>query len=86
MRTILVFAGSEGRYSTNTNASRLKELRDELLEQKIVEYSGGRYTFAQDYTSNSPSTAANFFLGGFNNGWNYWKVEAGQTINDALRK
>ena len=80
-----VFTGSEVRYSTSPNAGSLKELREELLEQEIVEYNGGRYIFAQDYTFNSPSTATDFLLGGSNNGWNYWKVESGQTINETLR-
>lgn len=84
--SLTVFAGSEVRYSTSPNAGSLKELRDELLDQEIVEYNGGRYIFAQDYTFNSPSTATDFLLGGSNNGWNYWKVETGQTINEALRK
>ena len=84
--SLTVFAGSEVRYSTSPNAGSLKELRDELLDQEIVEYNGGRYIFAQDYTFNSPSTATDFLLGGSNNGWNYWKVESGQTINETLRK
>lgn len=84
--SLTVFSGSEVRYTTSPNSSSLKELRDELLDQEIIEYSGGRYIFAQNYTFNSPSTATDFILGGSNNGWNYWKVETGQTINEALRK
>lgn len=84
--SLKVFAGSEVRYTTSPNASSLKELRDELLEQEIVENNGGRYVFTQDYTFSSPSSATDFLLGGSNNGWNYWKVETGQTINEALRK
>lgn len=83
--SLTVFAGSEVRYKTKPNASRLQELREELLEQEIIEYSGGRYVFSQDYTFNSPSAATDFLLGGSNNGWNYWKVDTGQTINEALR-
>lgn len=62
--SLTVFAGSEVRYSTRPNAGSLKELRDELLDQEIVEYNGGRNIFAQDYTFNSPSTATDFLLGG----------------------
>lgn len=83
--TLTVFAGSEVRYSTNPNASSLKELRDELLEQEIIEYQGGHYIFTQDYTFNAPSTATDFLLGGSNNGWDFWKVDNGQTIKEALR-
>lgn len=84
--SLTVFSGSEVRYTTSPNSSSLKELRDELLEQEITECRGGRYIFAQDYTFNSPSTATDFLLGGSNNGWNYWKVETGQTINEVLRR
>jgi hypothetical protein len=84
--SLTVFAGSEVRYSTKPNASSLKDLRDELIEQEIIEFSAARYVFTQDYTFNSPSAATDFLLGGSNNGWNYWKVESGQTINETLRK
>lgn len=83
--SLTVFAGSEVRYSISPYSGYLKELREELLEQEIVEYSGGRYIFAQNYTFKTPSAATDFLLGGSNSGWNYWKVDSGQTINEALR-
>lgn len=84
-KTLIVFAGSEIRYSTSPNSTKLQELREDLLEQEIVEYKSGRYLFVQDYTFNSPSAATDFILGGSNNGWNYWKDENGKIINDSLR-
>jgi len=60
--SLTVFTGSEVRYSTSPNAGSLKELREELLEQEIVEHNGGSYMFAQDYTFNLPSTATDFLL------------------------
>ena len=58
----------EQKYSTSPNARSLKELRDELLGQEIVEYRGGRYVFAQNYTFNFHIRATDFLLGGSNNG------------------
>ena len=84
-KTLIVFAGSEIRYSTSPNSTKLQELREDLLEQEIVEYKSGRHLFVQDYTFNSPSAATDFILGGSNNGWNYWKDENGKIINDSLR-
>lgn len=83
--TLTVFAGSEVRYSTSPNSSSLKELREELLDQEIVEYRGGHYIFTQDYTFNAPSSATDFLLGGSNNGWDFWRVDNGLTIKEALR-
>jgi hypothetical protein len=83
--SLTVFTGSEIRYSTAPSSSKLKELREDLLEQEIIEYKNGRYLFAQDYAFGSPSGATDFILGGSNNGWNYWKDDNGQIINDSLR-
>lgn len=84
--SLTVFADSEIRFSTLPHSAGLKELRETLLEQEVVAIRYGRYVFTQDYTFNSPSGATDFILGGSNNGWNYWKDENGNTINDTLRK
>lgn len=83
--SLIVYPGSEVRFTTSPKSNRLNELRDELLDQEIIECNGGRYLFTQEYQFKSPSAATDFLLGGSNNGWEYWKIETGQTINESLR-
>lgn len=83
---VTIYAGSIVRYLTSPNGSYLKDLREDLLEKEIIMCENGIYKFTQEYTFNSPSAAADFIIGGSNNGWDYWKDIKGQSINDALRK
>ena len=83
--SLTVFAGSEIRVFTLPNSNSLKELRDDFIEENIIELENEKYILKQDYTFNSPSSATDFVLGGSNNGWNYWKDENGVIINDSLR-
>ena len=84
--SLTVFSESEVKYSTPPYSQRMKELREDLLEQEVVEFKHGRYIFTEDYTFNSPSAATDFILGGSNNGWEYWKDENGVVIKESLRK
>lgn len=84
--SLTVYADSQVFYDTAPSAESLKEMRDDFLEQEIIIQKDGGYVFAQSHTFGSPSTAADFIIGGSNNGWNYWKDSAGVVINDSLRK
>jgi len=83
---VTVYADGIVRYSTPPSSSLLKELREDLLEKEIVTLENGVHKFSQDYIFNSPSAAADFILGGSNNGWDSWKDSNGEKINNALRK
>jgi Domain of unknown function (DUF4357) len=39
-----------------------------------------------DYTFKSPSAASDYCTGNNTNGWDYWKDEKGQSLNDVIRK
>lgn len=84
--TLTVFSGSEVKYSTLPYSTKMKELREDLLEEEIVAFKHGRYIFSEDYTFNSPSAATDFILGGSNNGWDYWRDENGNVIKESLRR
>lgn len=82
---VTIFADSIVRYDTAPNLQSLRELRDELIEKEIIACDNGVYKFTQDYTFNSPSGAADFIIGGSNNGWDCFKDNNGAVINDSLR-
>lgn len=83
--SVVVYADSQVRYDTEPKEKALKEMRDDLLEREIVIQKDGKYVFSQNYTFNAPSTAADFIIGGSNNGWDYWRDSDGVAINDSLR-
>lgn len=82
---VTVFANSNIRYQTLPTSKSLIELREELLEKEFAIEENGVCKFLEDYIFNSPSTAAGFIFGGSNNGWDYWKNDAGIRINDCMR-
>lgn len=84
--SVTVYVDSQVFYNTEPSSDSLKELRADLLDSEVVIQKDGSYMFTQSYTFNSPSAAADFILGGSNNGWNYWKDSLGNPINDSLRK
>jgi hypothetical protein len=58
----------------------LSNLRKVLVEQGVLEDDGDTYRLSQDYTFNSPSTAAGVLLGRPANGRVDWKDAAGRTL------
>lgn len=60
----------------------LAELRKSLLEQGVLEAAGAGYRLTQDYTFNSPSTAAGVLLGRSANGRVEWKDAKGRTLKE----
>lgn len=83
--SLTVYADSQIKFDVLPSADSLRELRDDLIEQDIVEYKNGEYVFVQSYTFNSPSAATDFIIGGSNNGWQYWKDKNTNIIGDSLR-
>lgn len=64
----------------------LIELRQKLIQNKILIEKDKEYIFTQDYIFNSPSAAAGFVLGRSVNGWINWKNKNGKTLDDLKRK
>ena len=60
----------------------LKELRRALLAQGVFVDEGTHYRLTQDYTFNSPSTAAGVLLGRSANGRTEWKDAQGRTLKE----
>jgi hypothetical protein len=60
----------------------LVELRRSLVQQGVLQSDGEGYRVTQDYTFNSPSTAAGVLLGRSSNGRVEWKDARGRTLKD----
>ena len=60
----------------------LSELRQSLLAQGVLEPAGAGYRLTQDYTFNSPSTAAGVLLGRSANGRVEWKDAKGRALKE----
>ena len=60
----------------------VKELRRALLTQGVFVDEGTHYRLTQDYTFNSPSTAAAVMLGRTANGRTEWKDAQGRTLKE----
>ncbi|MCD7936897.1 MAG: GIY-YIG nuclease family protein [Tannerellaceae bacterium] len=62
-----------------------KEKREKLLQELAVK-KGDEWMLDSDQTFSSPSTAADFCIGGSINGWIAWKDKKGQTLDEVYRK
>jgi hypothetical protein len=62
--------------------SFLSDLRQTLLAQGVLKEAGTVYQLTQDYTFNSPSTAAGVLLGRSANGRAEWKDARGRTLKE----
>ena len=60
----------------------MSDLRRTLLENGVLEEDGDVLRLSQDYTFNSPSTAAGVLLGRPTNGRVEWKGENGKTLKE----
>jgi len=58
------------------------DLRMDLISNGVLLRDGDMYTFTQDYTFSSPSTAAAIVLGRSANGRVEWKDLSGKTLKD----
>lgn len=71
---------------TFTISPGVHQMRDALLTNGILKAENGILLFVEDYTFNSPSTAAAVVLGRSANGWIEWKDKNGLTLTDKFRK
>lgn len=61
-----------------------REKRDRIIGE-CTTTADNRLVLNVDKTFNSPSGACDFCIGSSNNGWDIWKNEKGQTLNDVYR-
>jgi uncharacterized protein with ParB-like and HNH nuclease domain len=62
------------------------ELREELRESNGIFLKAGKYLLREDITFDSPSTAAEFVLGGSKNGWDYWRRASDEKTLSSIKK
>ena len=61
---------------------QIKQMRAALIGNGVLKLVSGSYTFTQDYTFSSPSTAAGVVQGGAANGRMAWKTQDGKTLKE----
>ena len=81
-----VLEGSEINLAKPAYNERFNMQRDELLKKGAIAQEGERYILKVTLEFNSPSSAANFVIGGSNNGWTEWKDASGKTLDEVYRK
>lgn len=84
---LLVFKGSKAQPDeVKSIIPSITTLRKALLEKGILKADNGVLLFAENYTFNSPSTAAMVVMGRTANGWIEWKDKNGQTLDEKYRQ
>jgi hypothetical protein len=79
----VVLAGSQVSKDTVPSAHRyLVTMRQSLIERGIILPDGEAFKMGQDYTFDSPSTAAGVLLGRSSNGRVEWKDMEGRTLKE----
>ena len=77
----VVRTGSQAvKSETKSIHAYLSDMRRSLVEQGVFVDNGHYYEMTQDYTFNSPSTAAGVVLGRAANGRTEWKTSDGRTL------
>ena len=82
--SVTVYADSQVRYDLSSY-DYVMDLRADLLENEIIIEKNGMYVFSQNYTFDTPSSSADFIIGGTYNGWQYWKDRSGVSIGNRFR-
>lgn len=84
---LVVHKGSQAAMDTVPSCHLyLKQLREALLQNGVLKKKGDSLVFTQDYSFESPSTAASIVLGRAANGRVEWKTPAGITLKDVQEK
>lgn len=84
----VVLAGSRCRREVVPSAQDtfVTTKREQLLANGILEDEGNHLVFTEDCPFKSPSGAAMVVLGRMANGWNEWKNEIGQSLDQIRQK
>lgn len=84
---LVVFEGSTARFDTTPSVpDTVKQRRQNLLTDGVLEQEGGQLVFREDHAFNSPSAAAGVVLGRSSNGWREWTDEEGRTLDQIERQ
>ena len=84
---LIVFAGSTcNLQETKSAGPYLKNWRDQLIEDGVLQKESNVYIFTQDHIFSSPSTAASVVLARRANGWTEWKYKDGKTLDEVKRQ
>lgn len=82
----VVYKGSKANIElTPTASSSVFNLRDNLIEAKVIIQEGDVLVFQDDHLFSSPSSAACQVLGRNANGWREWKTSEGKTLDELKR-
>lgn len=84
----VVLKGSVGRLKNvkSIDGTGGANLRQRLLDAKIMVPNGDRVVFQKDHLFRSPSMAALALLGRTSNGWVEWKSADGRTLDEVKRQ
>jgi len=84
---LIVFAGSTcNLQETKSAGPYVKNWREQLVEDGVLQKDDNIYKFTQDHIFSSPSTAAAVVLGRRANGWTEWKYKDGKTLDEITRQ
>ena len=68
------------------HTKEVSEVREELRENNGIYLKAGKYLLKEDITFDSPSTAAEFVLGGSKNGWESWRRAIDEKTLSSIKK
>jgi len=77
-----VYAGSQAVLTHRPSAKRIKKLREQLVEKKLLAVEKNHLLFVKDIEFGSPSTAAAVIRGGASNGLTAWKNSIGKSLKE----
>lgn len=84
---LIVFTGSTcNLQETQSAGPYVKNWRDQLIEDGVLQKDDNVYRFTEDHIFSSPSTAAAVVLGRRANGWTEWKYKDGKTLDEIKRQ
>ena len=66
---------------TESMAEGARKLRQDLIDEEVMQSQGDKYEFLTDYPFNSPSQAAGVLAGASYNGLDVWKDKNGDSLN-----
>ena len=82
----VVYKGSKANPKlTPTASSTVINLRENLIDTKVLVQEGDVFVFQDDHLFSSPSAAASQVLARNANGWIEWKTKAGKTLDELKR-
>jgi len=71
---------------TKSAGNSLINLRNKLIDSKLLVLKNNTYIFSDDYLFSTPSAAANVILGRRSNGWSEWKNKSGKNLKEVYKQ